>query len=190
MQPNHYPYLVVFTMLFACTSDETESQPQPEPQKEDFSHLFDCQSEGLDVARPLSGPGFDPAQGGLTGTMQENYVVHTTQIFVRPEQQQRFFQLVGQVVQQLAETPGLIGYSLASDPKCGDARTMGVWANEDAIYAFVGPGAHAEAMPQAVDLGFTGRTMHWSATAAEVNALDWETVDAKLRESDPDPIYD
>ena len=190
MQPIRYSSLVVFTMLFACTSDETESQPQPQPQQEDFTHLFDCQSEGFDVARPLSGSGFDPAQGGLTGTPRASYIVHTTQIFVRPEQQERFFELIGPVVLQLAETPGLIGYSLASDPKCGDSRTMGVWESEDAIYAFVGSGAHAEAMPHAVDISFTGRTTHWSATAEEVNALDWPAVDAKLRELDPDPIYD
>lgn len=190
MQPSRYPCLVVFTLLCACTSDETESQPQPQPQKQDYSHLFDCQSEGFDVGRPLSGPGFDPDQGGLTGTLRESYVVHTTQIFVKPEQEQRFFEIMGPVILQLADTPGLIGYSLATDPKCGDGRTMGVWESEEAIYAFVGSGAHAEAMPHAVDLSFTGRTTHWTATAAEVNALDWQKVDAKLREIDPDPIYD
>jgi quinol monooxygenase YgiN len=191
MRTNRTLSLVVFGLLVACTSSDDETQtPTPEPQKENFNHLFDCKSEGFEVSRPLAGPGFDPEQGGLTGELQQSYLVHTTQIFVRPEKVDRFYELAGPVLAQLAETPGLIGYSLAGDKKCGDERTFGVWANEEAMYKFVTTGAHAEAIPHALDVGYTGRVVHWTATAAEINALDWPGVDAKLHALDPEPLYD
>ncbi|NUO53987.1 MAG: hypothetical protein HOV80_34510 [Polyangiaceae bacterium] len=144
-----------------------------------YEHLYACDDAGFAEAKPLSGPGYDPMTG-FTGTAKATYVVSATQIFVKPEKQDAFFQQAGKVAVQLGETPGLVAFALGGDTACGDSRTMAVWESEDALYEFVGSGAHVTAMQMAPDLGFTGRTTHWNATGEEVKALTWEKAHEKL----------
>jgi quinol monooxygenase YgiN len=177
-------WLLVTFFLAGCGEDETTPEQTTGQPQDDFTHLYACESRDFQVARRLSGAGYDPDEG-LTGERLSSYIVHTTQIFTRPEQEQRFFELVGDVVVELEATPGLIGYSLAGDAACGDNRTLGVWESQDALLAFVVSEAHATAMEATPDLSLTGRTTHWSATAAEVDALDWEVAFAKLRDVAP-----
>ena len=146
-----------------------------------YAHLYSCDDAAFSEARPLSGPGYDPMTG-FTGTPKATYVVSATQIYVRPEEQNEFFSQVGKVVGQLAETPGLVAYALGSDATCGDSRTIAVWESEDALYEFVGSGAHVAAMQLAPDLSFTGRTTHWDATSEEIGALTWDKAHEKLAE--------
>ncbi len=148
-------------------------------QVDPYEHLYACEDSAFAEAKPLSGPGYDPMTG-FTGTPQATYVVSATQIFVKPEKQDAFFAQAGKVVAQLGETPGLVAFALGGDASCGDSRTIGVWESEDALYEFVGSGAHLTAMQQANDLGFTGRTTHWNATPDEVEALTWKGAREKL----------
>jgi quinol monooxygenase YgiN len=178
--------ILMAILLLGCSSEDPDAATTSgaAPTKEDFTHMLECKADDLQGGT-IHGPGYDAEQGGLIGETQESYVVHTTQIFVRPEGEEEFFDLVSKIITQLAETPGLVGYAFGNDETCGDNRTLGVWESEEAIYAFVGSGAHAEAMPRASDLSYTGRTTHWTATADEVNALDWQVADVKVREATP-----
>jgi heme-degrading monooxygenase HmoA len=146
-----------------------------------YAHLYECQEVAFEEGKPLSGPGYDPMTG-FVGTPQAKYIVHTTQIYVRPEQENAFFQAAGKVIAQLSQTDGLVAYALAGDDGCGVQRTMGVWESEEALYAFVGSGAHVEAMQKTGELSFTGRTTNWEATSDEVLALTWDVARGKLAE--------
>lgn len=150
----------------------------------DYSALYACEEVQFGEAKPLSGPGYDPMTG-FVGTPQSSYVVHATQIYLRPEHYDEFYGLAGKVVAQLASTEGLVAFTIGSDDACGVARTMGVWSSEEALYAFVGSGAHAEAMAKTSALTFTGRTTHWDATPEDVEALTWDVARAKLEDVDP-----
>ena len=154
----------------------------------DYTSLYACEEVAFGEAKELSGPGYDPTNG-FVGTPQASYVVHATQIYYRPDQADEFFQLAGKVVAQLAETEGLVAFTLGSDDTCGVARTLGVWTSEEALYAFVGSGAHAEAMAKTSATTFTGRTTHWDATPAEVDALSWDVARAKLEDIEPLDFY-
>jgi len=144
-----------------------------------YAHLYSCDDAAFAEAKPLSGPGYDPMTG-FTATPKATYVVSATQIFVKPEQQDAFFEQAGKVAVQLTQTPGLVAYALGGDATCGDSRTLAVWESEDALYEFVGSGAHVTAMQMAPDLGLTGRTTHWDATSEEVKALTWDKAHEKL----------
>lgn len=155
----------------------------------DVDALYDCVDPDLQVIQPLTGPGIDPMTGELLEPLQATYVLHTTQILVKPERLDEFLQLSGGVVEQLLQTEGLVGFSLAQDPNCGFARTMGVWESEQAMFAFVGSGAHAQAMTQTTEVSITGRTTAWTATAAEL-PLTWEMALAAIADVEPSPIYE
>ncbi len=144
-----------------------------------YAHLYDCEEVAFSEGRPLSGPGYDP-ETGLTGAPQASYVLHATQIYVKPEQQDAFFAAVGKVLVQLGQSEGLVAYGLATDDGCGVARTMGVWTSEEAMYAFVASGAHLEAMQRTAELSYTGKTTQWTGSADDVVALTWDVARAKL----------
>lgn len=150
----------------------------------DYSSLYACEEVEFGEAKPLSGPGYDPMTG-FVGTPQSSYVVHATQIYLRPEHYNDFYAEAGKVVAQLASTEGLVAFTIGSDDSCGVARTMGVWTSEEALYAFVGSGAHAQAMSKTAQMTFTGRTTHWDATPEEVEALTWDVARAKLESVAP-----
>lgn len=149
------------------------------PAVDPYAHLYACEEVALQDARPLSGPGYDVATG-FVGAPQSSYVIHTTQIYVRPEQQAEFFKESAKVMAQMDATDGVVAYTVALDQGCGVARTMGVWISEEAIYAFVGSGAHAAAMQRTTELSFTGKTTTWDATQGDVLALGWDVAREKL----------
>lgn len=154
----------------------------------DPSQLYGCKEEAFGAA-PLAGPGWDAEEGGIQGTLQGSYVLHTTQIYVRPEQREAFFALAQAVGEEAAKTEGLIAFSTGGDDGCGVARTMGIWANEEALYKLIMSEAHAKAMAATLDVSYTGRTTHWTATAAEANAYTWDIARTKLDGVEPSPLY-
>lgn len=154
----------------------------------DVDALYDCEDPDFQVIQPLTGPGIDPMTGTLLEPMQDTYVLHTTQILVKPEELDAFLQLSGGVIEQLLQTEGLVGFALAQEPNCGFSRTMGVWESEQAMLAFVGSGAHAQAMVRTTEVSITGRTTAWTATAAEM-PLTWEQALAAIADVEPSPIY-
>lgn len=174
------PFLTITIALTAACGSEDETETPPRTT----SALYDCPEDTFEQNRPLVGPGIAPGQG-LLGERQASYVVHTTQIYARPEKAQAFMEVVGSVIAQLEETPGLVGYALGTDPACGVARTLGVWASEEAMYRFATSGAHLEAMGQFTDLALTGRVTHWNATPEEVEALTFDVARQRIATVDP-----
>ncbi len=154
----------------------------------DPSQLYGCKEDAFGAA-PLAGPLWDAEKGGIQGPLQGSYVLHTTQIYVRPEQRQAFFALAQAVGEEAAKTEGLIAFSTGGDDGCGVARTMGIWANEEALYKLVMSEVHAKAMAATLEVSYTGRTTHWTATAAEANAYSWDVARAKVDGVEPSPLY-
>lgn len=154
----------------------------------DPAALYKCE-EAAFGASPLAGPLFDSAKGGIQGTLQAGYVLHTTQIYIKPEMAQTFGELAMAISGEAAQTEGLIAFSVGSDNGCGVARTMGIWASEEAMYKLVTSEAHAKAMGMTTDLSYTGRVTHWNATADEANAYTWEVARAKIADVEPSGLY-
>jgi heme-degrading monooxygenase HmoA len=151
----------------------------------DLAELYACEETDLVVVQPFVGPGFDET-GALLEPVADEYVVSTTQLLPRPEAeaQQLFNELTGAVVAQVMQTPGFVGVAVATEPNCGFARTLSVWESEEAMFAFVGSGAHAEAMTHTFDVGVTGRVTSWSVPGEEAPP-SWETAIAQIAEVDP-----
>jgi len=151
----------------------------------DIAALYECEETEL-MPAPFVGAAVDPATGELTGLDQGDYVVHTTQILVRPDatSQMTFGELANGVTEQLMQTPGLKGFSFASEPNCGFLRTMGVWDSEAAMYTFVTSGAHAVAMTRAGDVAVTARVTHWTATSGTPTPT-WEEAIATIANVEP-----
>ena len=154
----------------------------------DPAELYNC-DETMFGASPLAGPGYDPGKGGIQGPLQASYVLHTTQIYIKPEAGALFGELAQAVAEEAGKTPGLIAFSVGSDNGCGVARTMGIWASEEAMYKLVTSEAHTKAMGMSLDLSYTGRVTHWSATADEANVYTWDVARAKIADVAPSAIY-
>ncbi len=150
--------------------------------------FYACE-EKMFGAAPLAGPKFDAGKGGIQGELQPGYVLHTTQIYIKPEAAQTFIELAGQVSAEAQKIEGLIAFSVGSDNGCGVARTMGIWASEEAMYRLVTSEVHAQAMAMTTTLSYTGRVTHWTATAEEANAYTWEVARAKLEGVEPSAVY-
>lgn len=148
----------------------------------DIDALYACEDMIMD-ARPLAGPGYDPAMG-LMEPLQDSYVVSTTQILPRPDQQSQFYELVGQVQMDLEQRDGMVAYALGFEPNCGFARTITVWRDAAAMVAFASGDVHANAASQSLDVGVTGRVTHFAVSADEM-PVTWEVAAAQLDEIAP-----
>lgn len=148
----------------------------------DIDALYECEDMIMD-ARPLAGPGYDPAMG-LMEPLQDTYIVSTTQILPRPEEQARFFELVGEVTMDLDQRDGMIAYALGFEPNCGFARTITVWRDAAAMVAFASGDVHTNAASQSFDVGVTGRVTHFAVSADEM-PVTWDVAAANLAEIAP-----
>jgi hypothetical protein len=149
----------------------------------DLDALYDCVDPMITEARPLVGPGYDPAMGGLVDP-QETYIVSATQILVRPEKQQDFFEVAGQVSAELDETEGMVAYALAIEPTCGFSRTISVYRSQESMIGFVASEAHSIAIQRSDELGITGKVTHWEMSADEFPPT-WDDAREHLAEISP-----
>ncbi|MFQ5546637.1 MAG: DUF3291 domain-containing protein, partial [Acidiferrobacterales bacterium] len=72
------------------------------------------------------------------------------------------------VEKQLTETPGLIGYSMASKPWAKQFWTMSVWEDEAALMAFVLSGVHKHAMRRFHNEMGTTRFVRWKVLGTDI----------------------
>jgi len=149
----------------------------------DIEALYECEDPMILEARPLVGPGYDPAMGGLVDP-QETYIVSSTMIYVRPEKAEDFFAEVGRVTAELDQTEGMVAYSLALDSECGFSRTLSVYRSQEAMTAFAGSAPHAMAVVRSNELGVTGKVTHWELPADQFPPT-WDMAREKLAEIDP-----
>jgi len=148
----------------------------------DIDALFEC-SEPITDARPLSGPGYDPATG-LLEPLQDSYVVSTTQILPRPEATEGFFALVADVTADLDQRDGMVAYALGFEPTCGFARTIAVWRDEASMLAFAAGDVHRSAVARTYEVGVTGRVTHFTVSADEM-PVTWDVAAAHVAEIAP-----
>ena len=80
-----------------------------------------------------------------------------------------------QVDAQLAEAPGLIGYSMASKPWSKQFWTVSVWEDKAALMAFAFSGAHKDTMHSLYkDMGAT-KFARWKVLGTDV-PVTWEVA--------------
>lgn len=143
----------------------------------DIDALYACEESDL-VEIPLQGPGWDADNESLVGTSQDTYIVHTTQLLVKPEQMTAFDELSDDITAQLMQTPGVIAVGFAFEPSCGFFRTTGIWESQEAMMNFVVSGAHLEAIKAYREVAITGRTTHFEVAATELPVAWNDLIDA------------
>jgi hypothetical protein len=180
-------------LILGCSDDAARSEISEEATvlpASRSSELYACEETQFEEQRPLIGPGFDRARGGILGAAQPSYVVHTTLLFPKPEQDEAFRVLARGVLEQLESTPGQVAYALGADTGCGLVRTLGIWASEQAMYTFMGTGAHVRAMAMAEEVAQTGKTTHFTVTSDELAAVDWARARRELEDEPPKLSYE
>lgn len=124
---------------------------------------------------PLSGPGL--VDGALP---PGQYAISTTHLRLKegPATMARFSELLQPVLGQLGSSDGLVAQSLAVSSSCGTARTLTVWRDVDAMYAFVLSPAHAAAVAAVSEVSRGNSiAMHWIGSAEEAN---WQKAAEQL----------
>jgi hypothetical protein len=127
----------------------------------------------------FKGPGYDLDNGGLQPPLQDTYVASTTVLILKPEKQNDFFAVAGAMFPVLEANPGLVGYSLASSEKCGTQRTMTIWRDATAMFAFVMSPEHQAGADMALELSTTGTVTAWDVTQAEI-PVAWPDAIARV----------
>ena len=93
----------------------------------------------------------------------------------------KFFKFVFAIQRQLAESEGLIGYSLDAHPLAREFWTLSVWEDRDSLWRFVHKLPHSRAMQDLLPhMGETG-FFHFEVTGASVPP-DWQETKRRMRE--------
>jgi quinol monooxygenase YgiN len=192
--------LLAIALLHACAEDESESSSAPimqpaggtsaapvasggtgAPEADPFAG---CQRGTLEAdmnASPLFGPGV--RDGALE---PGEYIVSSTYLQLNPDKQARFQELLEPIEADLASRDGVVALSLGGSPACGTARTLAVWRDEAAMFAFVTGEAHSAAVPAIGELSRGASLVtHW---AGDQTSATWETAAGKLA-TDDGPTY-
>lgn len=160
-------------------ADGTSSGGDEDP----FDALIACDESDLAVS-PFAGPGFDPETGELLAPLQPPYIVATTIGWPKPEPQ--YFEELGMhseaVVGEIFANEGLIGASFGGSQACGNARTLSIWTDEEALMDFVFSGAHLAAMPIVSTSMQAWETTHWTELES-AEPPTWELATSKLIEA-------
>jgi nitrite reductase/ring-hydroxylating ferredoxin subunit len=93
----------------------------------------------------------------------------------------KFFRFVFAIQRQLAESEGLIGYSLDAHPWAKEFWTLSVWQDRDSLWRFVHRLPHSQAMqdllPHMRETGF----FHFEVAGSSVPP-DWQETKLRMRE--------
>jgi hypothetical protein len=79
----------------------------------------------------------------------------------------RFFRAVSAIRKQLAETDGLVGYTLRAKPLARNYWTLSVWKDSDALRRFTETSPHVEVMSSLRPLMGATRFAEWEITGAD-----------------------
>jgi nitrite reductase/ring-hydroxylating ferredoxin subunit len=93
----------------------------------------------------------------------------------------KFLRFVFAIQRQLAESEGLIGYSLDAHPLAKEFWTLSVWQDRDSLWRFVHRHPHSEAMQDLLPhMGETG-FFHFEVAGSSVPP-DWQETKLRMRE--------
>ncbi len=140
----------------------------------------DCVEDDFTVIREFAGPAWDP-DDGLLEEPRSSYTAHVTYAKMRPEKRDEFLARVDEVVAQMEESGGLIGFSYGVSDACDAVRTVGVWEDEESIRAFAYSGSHMLAIAEFGMLASRGATSRWEIAGDELPP----TIEDGKRELEP-----
>lgn len=159
------------------TETDGESKPDGGGPKPDA--YADCTKGKLEAdmttSIELSGPGVDPETGKLEpGT----YHVATTYLAIQPGKIDTVVELSGPMIQGSFELEGFIAMTIVGSESCNTLRTLTVWKDEQAMFAFVASPAHARAMAQTSNISRgTSNTITWDG---DVDSVTWKEAARRL----------
>ena len=148
----------------------TSIPENPSQSTGDPDQVYDGAEIQLLMFLPFMGPGVNTETGQLAGPPQETYVMHATQLRLKPDPEalQRFEQQSAHILEQLAKSQGLLGFAFGFEPRRNLFRTMGVWRSAEAMDAFTNHGTHQQVMSEADLLSFHTIGHHWEVPASEM----------------------
>lgn len=130
---------------------------------------------------PFSGAGV--ADGKIAAG---EYVISSTYLRLKAGQQDRFETLLDPIMADLGARDGLVAISLGGSPKCGTARTLAVWRDDVAMFAFVTGEAHSAAVRAVGEVSRGGSVVtHWSG---DQDSASWKSAAEHLA-ADDGPQY-
>ncbi len=138
-----------------------------------------CVEDDLGILQAFKGPGYDPDKGGLQEPVQDKYWVSSTVLVVRPEVEAEFLQLVFDMIPALMANPGYVALGLAGSNKCGTRRTMTVWRDQAAMFAFVMSAEHQAGVSKALEVSTTGTVTSWEVSKDAI-PIPWADASAKV----------
>jgi hypothetical protein len=99
-----------------------------------------------------------------------DYIITTTYLRMKSGDaaRQTFNGMVGGIITDLQARDGLVGYSLGLATGCDTARTLSVWASEEAMLEFVTGEAHYDAVRNVGEVSRGGSiTVHFTGSEAD-----------------------
>lgn len=165
----------------ACSAEDeegTQGEPSGGSGAPTAASEFTCADDDLESS-PFGGSGFK--DGALTGAAQDAYLASSTLLSLKADEasQRRFGEVMAPIISQLPAQEGLIGFALGTSAKCGYARTVTVWKDEEAMGKFVLSDAHRAAMSVGSDVSVHGAVTHWTVGAGDL-PLSWEAAREKI----------
>jgi nitrite reductase/ring-hydroxylating ferredoxin subunit len=93
----------------------------------------------------------------------------------------KFFRFVFGIRRQLAESEGLIGYSLDAHPLAKEFWTLSVWEDRDSLWRFVQKMPHSQAMQNLLPHMKQTEFFHFEVKGSSVPP-DWQETRRRMRE--------
>jgi quinol monooxygenase YgiN len=192
--------LLAMALLHACAQDDSKSSSAPIMQPAGGSSA----TPGAPVV--TEAPGDDAFAGCARGTLEPDmnasplagsavrggalepgdYLLSSTYLQLKPEKLDRFQELLAPIETDLGSRDGLVALSLGGSPACGTARTLAVWRDDAAMFAFVAGEAHSAAVRAIGELSRGGSVVtHWTG---DQTSATWEVAAGHLA-ADDGPSY-
>jgi len=187
-------------LLHACARGDSESSSDPITRSNGGTGARPAESGGREAAAddsfagcapgtieadmnaaPLAGPGVHD------GVLEPGeYIVSSTYLQLKQDALGHFQELLEPIETDLASREGVVALSFGGSAACGTARTLAVWRDEAAMFAFVTGEAHSAAVDAIGALSRGGSVVtHWSG---DQSSATWPSAAAQLA-ADDGPTY-
>lgn len=186
--------IAMFAALAACVETATPdptTQPmvdpmmEPEPVRDESTCIaYELEEDSIITAGVGAAEG-PPSWGELPPTA----LVASTYLRIQDNEDAAttFAELNPAITETLLANPGMMGVSIRISPRCNTARTLTVWASEEAMMEFVMSDAHVAAMAATPKISRGGSiTSTWQMSGIE--EMGWDAVIPGFVDHDG-PVY-